>query len=242
MEQDAYREMAEIQDRHWWFVGRRAIIEKILAGLRLPAEADILEIGAGTGGNIVLLSRFGNVVAVEMNDYARAFAEKKTGRPIAKGWLPDGLPELAQRFDLICLFDVLEHIERDAESLAALRGLLKPQGKLLITVPAYQWLWSRHDEQLHHKRRYAKSGLAELLAQAGYRVEYATYFNLLLFPLACAARLVDRLLGRNQAAGQKLPRPTLNRFFGTLLEIEVKCLPKVSLPFGLSLLAHAQPE
>ncbi len=195
MELDAYRNLAATEDEHWWFCGRRAIAEAVIRGLDLPKHANILEIGAGTGGNIAMLKRFGEVQAVEMSVLARQIAREKTGRDFLDGYLPDNVPVPAGSVDLICLFDVLEHVAEDEASLVAMRGLLKPEGKMVLTVPAHQWLWSTHDVGLHHHRRYSRNLLKTRIEKAGYSLEKLTYTNAALFPLAALARLADRLRG-----------------------------------------------
>ncbi len=201
MELDAYRNMAATEDKHWWFCGRRAIAETVIRGLGLPRDATIVEIGAGTGGNIAMLEQFGEVQAVEMSDLARQIAWEKTGRDFLYGYLPDNIPVADGSVDLICLFDVLEHVAEDEASLYAMRRLLKPGGKIVLTVPAHQWLWSAHDVGLHHMRRYSRALLRDRIEQAGYRIEKLTYTNAALFPVAVLARLADRL--RRPAAPER---------------------------------------
>jgi len=123
----AYLEMAETESRHWWFSGRRAILSSMIASLNLPQNPQILEIGCGTGGNLEMLGNFGNVSALEMDATARAIASKKTNNlfNIQAGHCPDEIPFHDQHFELICMFDVLEHIEQDTETLIAIKQLLK---------------------------------------------------------------------------------------------------------------------
>ncbi|MCV0395695.1 MAG: class I SAM-dependent methyltransferase [Rhizobiaceae bacterium] len=237
MEPSAYHQMAETEDRHWWYRGRRAIAGSVIAALDLPERARILEIGAGTGGNIAMLSRFGEVTAVEMSETARAIGNAKTGVPFLSGHLPDGLPLGDARFDLICLFDVLEHVEQDFASLEVIRDLLDDRGRLVLTVPAHQWLWSRHDVDLHHFRRYSRRGLAALAEAAGLRVERLTYTNSALFPAAAIARLADRLRSDGASAGSDLPPAPLNSLMHAIYAAERHVLPAIDLPMGVSLLA-----
>ena len=236
MELDAYRQMAATEDEHWWFCGRRAIAEAVIRGLGLPHDAAILEIGAGTGGNIRMLEQFGAVTAVEMNDLARQIAREKTGRDFLAGHLPDGMPAAAG-FDLICLFDVLEHVAEDEASLATIHRMLKPGGKVVLTVPAHQWLWSKHDVGLHHMRRYSRALLKARIEQAGYRIERLSYTNAALFPVAALARLADRLRSSNTASGQAMPPKPINSAMKALFSAESRILPNAELPFGVSLLA-----
>jgi SAM-dependent methyltransferase len=224
--------MAETEGRHWWFTGRRAILSSLIARLALPPSAQIVEIGCGTGGNLEMLAAFGEVSAMEADDGARAIAAEKTaGRfDIRAGRCPDEIPFAGRRFDLVCLFDVLEHIEEDVATLKAVGGLLAPGGHALITVPAYRWMWSAHDEFLHHKRRYTAGELRRKAVAAGLRIAGLSYFNTLLFPLAAAARLLG-------APGTAVPPGPLNRLFRAVFGAERLLVGRVALPFGVSLLA-----
>jgi SAM-dependent methyltransferase len=199
----AYLEMAETESRHWWFLGRRAILARVMERLALPRNSRILEVGCGTGGNLSMLGTFGAVSAVEMDGNAREIASRKTANryDIRAGCCPDEIPFQDQLFDLICMFDVLEHIDRDTETLIAIKRMLASNGRILLTVPAHQWLWSAHDEFLHHKRRYSATELRQKVIAAGLRPVKMSYFNTILFPLAAIMRLKDKLLGNTMAAG-----------------------------------------
>lgn len=232
MDPSAYREMAETEGRHWWFTGRRCILERLISGLDLPKPARIAEIGCGTGGNLEMLSRFGEVRAMEADDDARAIALDKTARrfDIRPGRCPDRIPFDSTSFELVCLLDVLEHIEDDVATLQAVRGLLAPGGQAVITVPAYRWLWSAHDEFLHHKRRYTAGELRAKATQAGLQVARLSYFNTLLFPLAAAARLLG-------LEGTAVPPAPVNALLHAVFSAERFAVGRLPLPFGVSLLA-----
>jgi len=242
MNPQAYSEMAAIENKHWWFRGRRTITSSLLATLPLPANATILEVGCGTGGNLDMLSHFGQVCAFEMSESARQTAQKKTRSQydIRAGYCPEAIPFTGKTFDLICLFDVLEHIEKDEEALSGLSTLLNKDGFIFLTVPAYQWMYGPHDVFLHHRRRYSSQQLSAVASAAGLKPVKLTYINTVLFPLAVIARLKDKLLQSNQATGAGLPAPFVNTILYGLFAFEKQLLRLVNLPFGVSIVGIFQ--
>lgn len=238
MKPEIYREMAALQERHWWFAARRLILAAVIRRLQLPEQAEILEIGCGTGGNLGMLSAFGRVSAMEYDDYARAVATDVSGIAVAAGALPEPVPFTDGQFDLICLLDVLEHIQDDGAALARVRRLLKPGGYLLVTVPAYSWLWSAHDAAHHHQRRYTASMVRRKAGEAGLAVRRLGYCNTLLFPLIAVARLLRKLTGSTaQDSDAAMPSPWLNRLLTQIFAAERHLLPHGFFPFGTSVLA-----
>ena len=146
MENKIFQKMLKLESSHWWFVARRKIIQKAINNLDLPRNIRILDAGCGNGDNLSLLSTFGDLVAFEKNEYALKTAKSKKIGEIYKAELPDKLPNaIKTNFDLIVLLDVLEHIDDDSKSLTTVRKLMNNKGIILITVPAFQWLWSEHD-------------------------------------------------------------------------------------------------
>jgi len=244
MSPEAYLEMAETEAEHWWFKGRRDVLLAVLRQLGLPAGARVLEVGSGTGGNLPMLEQFGCVHGLEMDATARMLTDRKTGGrfDIRAGRCPDEIPFQNQRFDLICFFDCLEHIADDIGSLQQMRKLLAPGGAIVLTVPAYQWLWSSHDVFLHHHRRYSRASLERCARAAGYTVERASYFNTLLFPVAVAARWLDKLTRRARSSGDAVPPRAVNSLLYRILRSESRWLPERSLPYGMSLLAVLKGE
>ncbi len=239
MERVIYDRMAELADIHWWYVARRRIlVDLIRRVVRPPAMARILEIGCGTGHNLLALQQFGQVDGLEIDPAARALAAERLGRPIAAAPLPglDGIEP--QAYDMIAALDVIEHVADDGAALAAIASRLKPGGKLLMTVPAHQWMWSAHDIANHHQRRYSKAGLIRLLDGSPLEIDMIGYFNSLLFPLAVAARMAGKLT-RSEDSDDKLPLRPVNTLFRSIFELERYAVGRVPLPPGLSLFAVA---
>ena len=239
MERVVYRQMAELDQRHWWYRGRRAVLADLIRREARPPEAAlILEIGCGTGHNLSMLAQFGTVDGLELDDEARAIAEQRLGRKVMSSPLPElaGVPD--RRYDLIAALDVIEHIDDDLAAVLAIASKLKPGGKFVITVPAHQWMWSAHDVVNHHKRRYSKSGLRRLIDRSPLRLDKLGYFNSLLFPLAVAERLSSKLR-RTQDADVKLPSAPVNSTLETIFAAERHFVGRLPLPPGVSLFAVA---
>jgi len=237
MERCVYERMNELEARHWWFSARREIIASLIQPLlKENPDAAILEAGCGSGGNLSMLRHFGKVDAFEFDSVALQAAEEKSGLDIRFGALPDDVPFEDNRYDLIGLFDVLEHIEADESSLAILAERLSERGKILVTVPAFPFLWSKHDETHHHFRRYTRASLAEVAEKAGLKVSHSSYFNTFLFPFAVASRALKKLMG-SETPDDQLPPAWINGVLTRVFGVERHLLGRMHLPFGLSLAA-----
>ena len=187
-----------------------------------------------------MLAEFGQVSAFEPDGDARATAAAKSTAEVRDGSLPDRVPFAPESFDLVAMLDVLEHIDDDTAGLRALGRTLKRDGQVLVTVPALPFLWSRHDEIHHHKRRYRKRGLIATAEAAGLEVVSVSYFNTLLFPVAAAMRLARGLLRRPGGADDAMPPALLNRVLRAVFAVERYLLGRFPLPIGLSLVLLAR--
>jgi SAM-dependent methyltransferase len=237
MERAVFDRMAEHDQVHWWYVARRKILADLIRReADLPDNARILEIGCGTGHNFAMLRKFGQIDALEVDAEARALAGTRLGREVGDAPLPEltGVPD--RSYDLIALLDVLEHVDGRPESLKSIATKLAPGGKILITVPAYQWMWSAHDRAHHHKLRYSKKGLRRDAEAAGLTVRKLGYFNSLLFPVAAAVRILGKILGKSSSDDTLPPRP-LNAVFEKIFGLERHMIGRVPLPAGVSLFA-----
>ena len=239
MERVVYQQMAELDDRHWWYRARRHIIaELIRREVRPRSDARILEIGCGTGHNLAMLGGFGHVDGLELDDEARALSEQRLGRKVMSSPLPELAGVADRHYDLIGAFDVIEHIDDDDAALASIAAKLKPGGKFVMTVPAHQWMWSAHDVVNHHKRRYSKRSLKQLVERSPMQLDKVGYFNSLLFPLAVAERAASKLRGKD-SADVKLPPVPLNTALEKVFQAEGYLVGRLPLPPGLSLFAIA---
>jgi SAM-dependent methyltransferase len=229
----------EAEDTHWWYRGRRRVLDRVVAGLGLPRGVRILDAGCGSGRNMVELSRYGAVTGVELSPLSvQAARERRVGEVVA-GSIAD-MPFDDDSFDLAVCLDVVEHLDDDRGALAELRRVVARGGKLLVTVPAYQWLWSSHDTVNQHRRRYTKATLLRAAADAGWSCARITYFNSLLLPVAIALRALERVrpAGAQTSADLWVPPEPLNRLLEQPLHLEAAIIGRNghALPAGLSLL------
>lgn len=237
MERVVYDRMAELDELHWWYRARREILAKLIEKrISFPTDPRILEIGCGTGHNVLMLRRFGDVDAIEIDEAARDIASRRLGKAVGSAPLPEltGVPD--GTYDLIAILDVLEHVNADREALSNTARKLAPGGQILVTVPAHPWMWSAHDVVNHHQRRYTKATLSTVVAEAGLKMEMISYFNSLLFPLAATARLAGRVTGKEDS-DDKLPPGPVNKLFEFLFGLERHALGRVPFPPGVSLVA-----
>lgn len=227
------------EDRHWWYQGRRRVLERTMRRLGLPSEARILDAGCGSGRNMVELARHGTVTGVELSPTSVRLARERAVGEVIEGSVMD-MPFDGGSFDAAVSLDVIEHLADDVAALAELRRVTAPGGVLLVTVPAYQWLWSGHDEINHHHRRYSRRALVAAAERAGWQCEWATHFNSLLLPIAIAMRALERANPKTAKSSLDLwvPPAPVNWALRQPLALEGQVIGRGgSIPAGLSLLA-----
>ena len=248
MELKEYKNLAEREHFFWWNVGRRRILEDALKRHVVSSHLEILDVGCGPGGNILFLKKFGNVTGIDSSKEALSFARTQGFlKTVESGG--EKLPFPDRSFDIVSILDVLEHMENDIRALQEIFRVLKKNGILLLTVPAYKWMWSEHDEALHHKRRYKKTELLSKIRATGFSLKESSYFVFPAIPFRALKMLLKKIkniLGVHQNKILKTDDiilvPFLNMLLIAWLTIERYSMRIFSLPFGSSLLVVAKKQ
>lgn len=237
MEDSTYAIEANVEASHWWFVERRRLFGHLIADLGLPADANILDIGTGTGTNLRMLGDLGftHYQGLDQSEAAvRWCAEKGYGR-VTTGDVCR-LPFADGAFDLVLATDIIEHVDDDVAALREIRRVLKPAGRALITVPAFMALWGIQDEVGQHKRRYRARELLTRAEAAGLRIFRKFYFNYILFlPIFFARKFLRLTRARIQNENQ-INSPLVNRLLRMVFRFDVWSAPYLHPPFGVSYL------
>jgi len=234
-----------VEDVHWWFVGRRSILLSILNRYLGAGAADgrqILDVGCGTGTMLTHLARFGDARGVDMDLEAVGYCHDRGLQQVTQSGA-DSLPFEKDRFDVVTALDVVEHIDDDLGALREIKRVLKPGGLLLLTVPAYRFLWGRQDDINLHKRRYVARELRSRLQAVGFEVERLTYMNAILFPAIAAIRLLRRILPEPPKLESDFAFPApqpLNVLLSAVFGSERYVLTRFDAPFGVSIMALAR--
>jgi SAM-dependent methyltransferase len=242
MDSAAIAEMARLEDHHWWFVGKRLLVAALLEDRLGAGTPRVLDVGCGTGGVLAALPPRARAVGVERSRDAIAHCRR---RGVAALACADGdrLPLRAGSIDAVLMMDVLEHFADEAAILGGVRRVLRPDGLLLVSVPAYQFLWSGHDEVLHHVRRYTARRLRRALEDNGFAVERVTYTNTVpLLPAVVVRGLLGRFRRGNEAGTDfRTHASWVNALLTAGYRAEAWAVRRVSLPCGLSVAAVARP-
>jgi SAM-dependent methyltransferase len=243
-----YSEYAQVQRTHWWYLARAEILEATLRQyLAAGRDHKLLDLGCGPGGMRPMLAQFGKLFSTDFTFDALQFCKaQQLDHLVAADAMR--LPFDSGKFDAACVFDVIEHLTDDALAARELYRVLRPGGKVFVTVPAFQFLWGRQDIVSHHFRRYTAPILRRLLVSARFELRKLSYFNTLLFPPIAGVRLLYRALGLHEARPGQVQKSDFavshpgvpNEFLLRIFASEKSLLRRMNLPFGVSLLAVAE--
>jgi SAM-dependent methyltransferase len=237
VERDEFQAILDHEESHWWYRGRLRIVLREVERLAIPSGARILDAGCGSGRVLDELARFGEVTGVDLSPAAVAAASARGHERVSRAPIEE-LPFADSSFHLVTCLDVIEHTDDDVSALRELLRVTRPGGHLLVTAPAYQSLWSAHDERNEHRRRYRRGSLRAAAAAAGWELVRDSHFNALL--LAPAA--VVRLAGRARDAGRRSELALTPQWLTPVLELPLRLEAAYlgrggSLPAGLSVAA-----
>jgi len=234
----------ELEETHWWYVGRRRIIvsfvKEICARLT-DRRPRILDVGCGTGANLKTLSEFGDAEGVDVSPDAIEFCRER-GLTNVKLGAAEELPYESGTFDLVTALDVVEHLDDDVGGLREMRRVLRPGGHALIFVPTFMWLWGVQDVVSNHRRRYRLPELRRALEEAGFEVERATYANITFLPPVFLIRLLMRITGLKTDTEARINIPVFNPLFARILGAEATFLRFMNFPVGVSGLCVARAK
>jgi SAM-dependent methyltransferase len=244
MEQHTYSIMYKVEGKHWWFVGRRRIIagfvEKVCRDLG-KAQPRILDVGCGTGANLQMLGRFGAAEGVDVSTDALDFCRARGLAEVKQG-AAESLPFTDASFDLVTGLDVVEHLDDDVAGLREIRRVLRPDGRAVLFVPAFMFLWGVQDDISHHRRRYTLTELKQKLREAGLTVERASYANITFFVPILIGRVMMRVTGLRPASENNITIGALNGLLGRILGAESRWLRYMTFPFGVSIICVARRD
>ena len=242
MKEHTYPIMFRIEQSHWWYTGRRKILTSFVEDIcrrvtdRRPR---ILDVGCGTGANLLMLSQFGDAEGVDISEDALAFCRERGLEKVKLG-AGEALPYDDGTFDLVTALDVVEHMDDDLAGLREMRRVLRPGGRVLLFVPTFMFLWGVQDDVSNHRRRYRLPELQRVLEQAGFEIERMTYANITFFLPILLMRKLMRLTGIKAESENNINVSALNGVLGSLLGAENVVLRYMNIPFGVSGLCVAR--
>ena len=242
MEAIAYHLMAALEAEHWWYRGRRAVIRRLLSRLDLPADARLLDVGSGTGGNLGLLGERGRVTGVEPSPEAADLGAGAWAGRVVRARAAE-LPFASGSFDVVAALDVLEHLHDEIEVLDEFHRVLRRGGHVVLFVPAFAMLSGHEDVVSRHLRRYRAGEIRRLLEATRFEVRHLGHATTLLFPLAAAVKVAKRLVFRSGPARADvgaLPPRWLNEALAGLLEAEAEVTATAEVPRGASFVTAAR--
>jgi SAM-dependent methyltransferase len=235
--------MYRVEDTHWWFVGRRAIVFDELSRL-LAGRSDrprVLDLGCGTGRNLVDLQALAEPVGLDIEHQALTFCRERGSTLLVRA-SAESLPFQAESFDMVMALDLLEHLDDDVAGAAEILRVLRPGGSLIAFVPAYRWLWGPQDDLAHHRRRYTPRSIRSVMRDAGFQVARVSHANLLLLPLILLGRRYLRLTGRQVDSENTLHPAWSNGLLRAIFTAERHVLRRLDLALGVSILCVARKD
>lgn len=245
MDEQYYRTMYELEDKHWWFVGKRRLVYRAVQRFVNGREMHALDVGCGTGMMLTRLGEHGLAVGTDASESALSFCRKRGHSKIVRSTAVE-LPFLDETFDLVTALDVLTHrrVGDDMQALMEFRRVLKQTGLLITTDPALPCLWSPHDVTEATRERYTRGGFVRKMKDAGFRIEKATYWNsLLLLPILIIRAAKALFLGKTRASSDLFAVPAgLNQMLALILKLEGCLLQEFDLPLGVSVLCIGRKE
>lgn len=242
MKEHTYPIMFRIEQSHWWYTGRRKILANFVEEIcrrvtdRRPR---ILDVGCGTGANLLMLSDYGDAEGVDISKDALAFCRER-GLDKVKLGAGEELPYDDGTFDLVTAFDVVEHMDDDLAGLREMRRVLRPGGRVLLFVPTFMFLWGVQDDVSNHRRRYRLPELRGVLEKAGFEIERTTYANITFFLPILFVRKLMRVMGIKAETENNINVSALNGVLGSMLGAESVVLKYMDIPFGVSGLCVAR--
>jgi len=242
MMEHTYPILFRVEQSHWWHIGRRQIIASFVEDIcrrvtdRRPR---ILDVGCGTGANLLMLSKYGDAEGVDVSEDALAFCRERGLGNVKLGAAED-LPYDDGTFDLVTALDVVEHLDDDLAGLREMRRVLRPGGRVLLFVPTFMFLWGLQDDVSNHRRRYRMPELQRVLEQAGFEVERTTYANITFFMPILAMRKLMRMTGIKAESENNINVSALNGVLARMLGAESFVLRYMNIPFGVSGLCVAR--
>ena len=237
-----YPILYEVEQSHWWHVGRRRIIREFveeICGRVADRTPQILDVGCGTGANLLMLSQYGHAEGVDVSPDALSFCRDRGLYQVRQG-AAEKLPYADASFDLVTALDVVEHLDDDLAGLKEFRRVLRPGGRALLFVPTFMFLWGLQDDVSNHRRRYRLPELKRTLSEAGFEVERSTYVNITYFAPILLIRKLMKLTGTKTDSENNINIPGLNGLLGSLFAAERFALRYTNLPFGVSGLCVAR--
>jgi SAM-dependent methyltransferase len=236
-----YELMYRVEDHHWWYLGMEKITRRLLdRWLPVKSQLRILDAGCGTGAAMTTyLTDYGKVTGVDLYPLALEFCRKRKASRLSRASILD-LPFAPASFDLVTSFDVLYErgVSNEVSALREFSRVLTVNGRMLLRLPAYDWLRGQHDKRIYTNRRYTKKLVRELLEQSGLVVEHLSYANTFLFPLAVLKRLGEKLLpAKDEQSDLEIRVGVFNGILKFILAGEAPLVVFPGLPFGLSVIA-----